>query len=71
MVMYERALAKLDQALEAYRELGDDPAVRRRRSKLIKVRQQILFRFQVSMLKNFIFVANVEHVLRISLIFGT
>ncbi len=46
IVMYEKALAKLDRALEAYQELGDDPVAKKRRPKLTKVRQQILFRLQ-------------------------
>ena len=44
--MYEKALAKLDRALQAYQDLGDDPVAKKRRPKLTNVRQQILFRLQ-------------------------
>ena len=46
IVMYNRALAKLDKALEAYQSSGDDPATKKRRLKLVRVRQQIVFRLQ-------------------------
>lgn len=44
--MYEKALTKLDIALKAYQELGDNPSTKKRRLKLTKIRQQILFRLQ-------------------------
>ena len=44
--MYEKALTKLDRALDEYTRLGDDPVAKKKRLKLNRVRQQIQFRLQ-------------------------